>query len=160
MFLAKQVHHHSPQDGERAKKMTKRQIKVIVSQLGIDAHDRGMLIVSRALRDAGMEVVYLGANNTVEQIVRVAVQEDADVVGVSSHGESHLVLAPKLVRRLKEEGLADVLVVLGGLILADDIPIMKKAGISEVFTEGAKLDDIVKYIEDNVGKRRRTASTI
>lgn len=139
--------------------MARKQIKVVVSQLGIDAHDKGMLIVSRALRDAGMEVIYLGANNTPEQIVRVAIQEGADVIGVSSHGESHLVLAPKLAKRLKEEGLEDVVFILGGLILADDIPIMKKAGVTEVFTEGAKLDAIVKFIEDKVDERRLAAST-
>jgi len=140
-------------------KMALKKIKVLLSQLGIDNHDRGILIVSRALRDAGMEVVYLGGNNTVEQIVRASIQEGVDVVGVSSHGESHLVLAPKLVQCLKEEGLGNVLVILGGLVLEDDIPVMKKAGISEVFTEGAKLDDIVKYIEEKASGKDRVAST-
>ena len=139
--------------------MARKRIKVLVSQLGIDNHDRGILIVSRALRDAGMEVIYLGSNNTVEQIVRACLQEGVDVVGVSSHGESHLVLAPKLIQRLKEEGLGDVLVILGGLVLDEDIPIMKKAGISEVFAEGAKLDDIVKYIEEKIGGQDRVAHT-
>lgn len=142
----------------RDSKMARNQIKVVVSQLGIDNHDRGMLIVCKALRDAGMEVIYLGSNNTVEQIVRVALQEGVDMVGVSSHGEAHLALAPKLVRHMKEAGLDDVLVILGGLILEDDIPKMKAAGIHEVFVEGAKLKDIVKYVEEQVGERRRVAA--
>ena len=139
--------------------MARKKIKVIVSKLGIDGHDRGMLVVSRALRDAGMEVIYLGTNNTIEEIVRVSVQEDVDVVGVNCYGDAHLVLAPKLVQRLKEQGLGHVPVILGGLVLDEDIPMMKEAGISEVFGESSKLDDIVKYIEEKTGEQDRKAST-
>ncbi len=129
--------------------MARKKIRVVLSILGIDGHDRGILVVSRALRDAGMEVIYLGTNNTVEEIVRVSIQEDADVVGVSSHCDAHLTLAPKLVQRLKEEGLGHVSVILGGLVPDEDIPVMKEAGINEIFAEGAKLDDIVKFILPN-----------
>ncbi|MFC1924799.1 cobalamin B12-binding domain-containing protein, partial [Chloroflexota bacterium] len=129
--------------------MARKKIKVVMSKLGIDGHDRGMLVVSKALRDAGMEVVYLGTTGrTIEDIVRVSVQEDVDVVGVNSYGDAHLILAPKLVQRLKEQGLGHVLVILGGLVPDEDIPMMKEAGISEVFGELSKLDDIVKYIEE------------
>lgn len=138
--------------------MARKSIKVVLSMLGIDGHDRGILLVSRALRDAGMEVVYLGSNNTVDQIVRVSMQEDADVVGVSSHCEAHRVLAPKLVQRLKEEGLGDIPVFLGGLILPEDIPGLKQAGITEVFEEGAQLDNIVKHVELEAGARSCVAS--
>ena len=128
--------------------MARKKIKVLISKLGIDGHDRGMLVVSRALRNAGMEVVYLGVNITVEEIVQVSTQEDVDIIGVSSHSDAHLTLAPKLVRRLKEEGMGHVPIILGGLILDDDIPLMKEAGVSKIFRELAKSNDIVKYIEE------------
>ena len=126
--------------------------------LGIDGHDRGILLVSRALRDAGLEVVYLGSNNTPEEIVQVSIQEDADVVGVSSHCEAHLTLAPKLVQLMKEGSLGHVPVILGGLVLREDIPRMKEAGISEVFEESSNLDDIVKYIKEKAGGQDLVAS--
>jgi len=125
----------------------KRPIRVLMSKLGMDGHDRGLLVVTLALRDAGMEVIYLGTNRSVDEIAQVALQESVDIVGVSSLSDAHRRLAPKLVQRLKDKGMGHVPVVLGGLILDEDIPAMKEVGITEVFTEGVKLDEMVKYFE-------------
>ena len=126
---------------------SKRPIRVLMSKLGMDGHDRGLLVVTLALRDAGMEVIYIGTNRSVDEIAQVAVQEGVDIVGVSSLSDAHRRLAPRLVQRLKDKGMGHVPVVLGGLILDEDIPALKEAGIAEVFTEGVKLDDMVTYFE-------------
>ena len=116
---------------------------------GLDGHDRGAKVMVRALRDAGMEVIYTGIRQTPEQIVEAAVQEDIDVVGLSILSGAHMTLFPKITRLLKERGMDDVLVIGGGIIPEEDIPAMKEAGIAEVFGPGTPIETIVKYIEEN-----------
>ena len=124
--------------------MNKR-IRVIVARLGMDAHWRGSIVVARALRDAGMEVVYLG-NQMPAGIVQTALQEDADVIGLSTLSGNHLILAPEVVRLLREKGLADTVVVLGGTVPQADVPGLKEAGIAGVFGPGTPLKDIIDFI--------------
>src|SRR6476619_2844241 len=114
--------------------MSDRPIRVLIAKPGLDGHDRGALVVAKALRDAGMEVIYSGLRQTPQQIVATAIQEDVDVVGLSSLSGAHMHLFPEVVRLLKEQGVDDVLVVGGGVIPDDDIPLLQEAGISEVFT--------------------------
>jgi methylmalonyl-CoA mutase C-terminal domain/subunit len=123
---------------------------VLVAKPGLDGHDRGAKIVARALRDAGMEVIYTGLRQTPEMIVRAAVDESVDVIGLSILSGAHNALFPKIMELLKAEGVDDVLVVAGGIIPEDDIPALKSCGISMVFGPGTPLADIVKYIEANV----------
>jgi len=120
-----------------------------VAKPGLDGHDRGAKVMVRALRDAGMEVIYTGIRQTPEQIVEAAVQEDVDVVGLSILSGAHMTLFPKITRLLKERGMDDVLVIGGGIIPEEDIPAMKEAGIAEVFGPGTPIETIVKYIEEN-----------
>ncbi|GAW92961.1 cobalamin B12-binding domain-containing protein [Calderihabitans maritimus] len=129
-----------------------RKIKVVIAKLGLDIHWRGAVAVSRLLRDEGMEVVYLG-NQFPEAIVNAAVQEGADVVGLSTLGGNHLTVGPKVVRLLKEKGLEQILVVMGGVIPPDDIPLLKKAGIAEVFGPETPIKDIADFIRKQVGSR-------
>ena len=119
--------------------------RILLSKLGLDGHDRGITLVASALRDAGMEVIYLGLHNTVEEIVQSAIQEDVDAVGLSSLADAHLVLAPRVVESLRKAG-KDAAVILGGFIQPEDITILKQAGITEVFGTGSKLEDVVKFI--------------
>ncbi len=128
-----------------------RKIKVLMAKLGLDIHWRGAVAVSRMLRDAGMEVVYLG-NQFPEEIINAAIQEDADVVGLSTLGGNHAVLGPKVVRLLREKGMGDVLVLMGGVIPSDDIPALKKAGIAEVFGPETQIQEIVDFIHANLKK--------
>jgi len=125
-------------------------IRVLIAKPGLDGHDRGAKVVARALRDAGMEVIYTGIRQTPEQIVNAAIQEGVDVVGLSSLSGGHNHLFPKVARILKEKGADDVLVVGGGIIPVDDIPILKQAGIREIFQPGASTQDIIKYLQENV----------
>ena len=127
-----------------------RKIRVLVAKPGLDGHDRGAKVIARALRDAGMEVVYTGIRQTAEQIANAAIQEAVDIVGLSSLSGAHLALFPKVVQILKEKGGEDIIVFGGGIIPVDDIPILKKAGIREIFQPGASTEDIIKYIKDNV----------
>jgi|SRR5512139_959626 len=127
-----------------------RKIRVLIAKPGLDGHDRGAKVVARALRDAGMEVIYTGIRQTPEQIVNAAIQEGVDVVGLSSLSGGHNHLFPKVARILKEKGADDVLVVGGGIIPVDDIPILKQAGIREIFQPGASTQDIIKYLQENV----------
>jgi len=127
-----------------------RKIRVLIAKPGLDGHDRGAKVVARALRDAGMEVIYTGIRQTPEQIVNAAIQEGVDVVGMSSLSGGHNHLFPKVARILKEKGADDVLVVGGGIIPVDDIPILKQAGIREIFQPGASTQDIIKYLQENV----------
>jgi len=127
-----------------------RKIRVLIAKPGLDGHDRGAKVVARALRDAGMEVIYTGIRQTPEQIVNAAIQEGVDVVGLSSLSGGHNHLFPKVARILKEKGADDVLVVGGGIIPVDDIPILKRAGIREIFQPGASTQDIIKYLQENV----------
>jgi methylmalonyl-CoA mutase C-terminal domain/subunit len=132
--------------------MAEKKIRVLLSKLGLDGHDRGIGTVAMALRDAGMEIIYLGRHQTTEQIVRAAIEEDVDVVGLSSLADAHRILAPKVVERLRKRGATHILVILGGFIQPEDIPMLKEAGISEVFGSGTKLSNIVEFIRANVSK--------
>ncbi|MBN1280050.1 MAG: cobalamin B12-binding domain-containing protein [Candidatus Thermoplasmatota archaeon] len=127
-----------------------KKIRVLVAKPGLDGHDRGAKIVARALRDAGMEVVYTGLHQTAEQIVNTAIQEDVDVVGLSLLSGAHLTLFVDVARLLKEKDIHDVLIVGGGIIPQDDVPTLKKAGIAEVFGPGTPVDEIVSFIKKNV----------
>jgi methylmalonyl-CoA mutase, C-terminal domain len=123
-----------------------RKIRVVVAKPGLDGHDRGAKIIARALRDAGMEVIYTGLHQTPEQIVATVIQEDADAVGLSILSGAHMTLVPKVIDLLKEQGADDVIVTVGGTIPADDAPALKELGVAEVFTPGASTDDIVGFI--------------
>jgi methylmalonyl-CoA mutase C-terminal domain/subunit len=126
-------------------------IRVVVAKPGLDGHDRGAKIIARALRDAGMEVIYTGLHQTPEQIAATVVQEDADAVGLSILSGAHMTLVPRVVDMLREQGAEDVVVTVGGTIPADDVPELKKLGIAEVFTPGASTDEIVEFVRKAVG---------
>ena len=127
-----------------------RKIRVLVAKPGLDGHDRGAKVVARALRDAGMEVIYTGLHQTAEMVVDSAIQEDVDVIGLSLLSGAHMTLFVDVTKILKEKGMEDVLVVGGGIIPEDDAPKLKKAGIAGVFGPGTHCDDIVKFIKKNV----------
>ena len=137
---------------------TERKIRVVVAKPGLDGHDRGAKIIARALRDAGMEVIYTGLHQTPEQIVETVIQEDADAVGLSILSGAHMTLVPRIVALLAEQDVTDVIVTVGGTIPSDDIPELKRLGVSEVFTPGAPTQDIINFIEDAVEKGRATGS--
>lgn len=128
-------------------------IKVIISKVGLDGHDRGAKVVASLLREAGMEVVYLGMYQTPESIVKAAIDEDADVIGVSYLSGEHLVFTPLIVEEMKKKGLDDVLFVAGGSFPPEDIPTMKAMGIDEVFRGGSLTEDFVGYILTHAGKK-------
>jgi methylmalonyl-CoA mutase C-terminal domain/subunit len=130
-----------------------RRIRVLVAKPGLDGHDRGAKIVARALRDAGMEVIYTGLRQTPEQIATAALQEDVDAIGISILSGAHSTIVPRICELLRAEGLNDVLVVVGGIIPDEDIPALKQAGVAEVFQPGASTQAIVNFI------RSRTAAT-
>ena len=130
--------------------MNTRKIKVIISKVGLDGHDRGAKVVASLLKEAGMEVVYLGMYQTPEGIVKAAIDEDADVIGVSYLSGEHLVFTPKIVEEMNKNDLDDVLFIAGGSFPPEDIPIMKEMGVDEVFRGGSLTDAIVNYIRENV----------
>ncbi len=125
-----------------------KHIRVLIAKAGLDGHDRGAKVIAQALRDAGMEVIYTGLRQTPEQIVEAAIQEDVQVVGLSSLSGAHIHLFPPVAQLLREQGAGDVLVIGGGVIPVEDIPYLKEAGIAEVFTPGTSTEDIVKYIKE------------
>ncbi len=127
-----------------------RPIRVLVAKAGLDGHDRGAKIIARALRDAGMEVLYTGLRKTPESIVQAAIQEDVDCIGLSILSGAHNALVPRLVALLKAEKAEDILLVLGGTIPQADIPALKAAGVAEVFGPGTPLDSIVTFLKENV----------
>ncbi len=127
-----------------------KKIKVLIAKPGLDGHDRGAKVVSRALRDAGMEVIYTGIRQTPEQIVATAVQEDVDSIGLSCLSGAHNKLFPKVVNLLKEKGAGDVLVFGGGIIPDEDISGLKDAGVSEIFLPGTSTEDTIEFIKNNV----------
>lgn len=137
--------------------MPDKKIRVLVAKPGLDGHDRGIKVVARGLRDAGMEVIYLGIRLTPEQIVEAAIQEDVDVVGLSCLSGAHMALFPRTVKLLREKGANNVLVVAGGIIPKKDVPRLKEAGIAQTFGPGTPLAEIVKYIEESVNKTYDTA---
>jgi methylmalonyl-CoA mutase cobalamin-binding domain/chain len=128
-----------------------RKIRVVVAKPGLDGHDRGAKIIARALRDAGMEVIYTGLHQTPEQIAETVLQEDADAVGLSILSGAHMTLVPRVVSLLKDQGADDVVVTVGGTIPADDIPELKELGVAEVFTPGSSTQEIVDFIRSSVG---------
>ena len=129
---------------------TAERVRILVAKPGLDGHDRGAKIIARALRDAGMEVIYTGLHQTPEQIVETVIQEDADAVGLSILSGAHMTLVPRIVELLREQAVDDVLVTVGGTIPADDIPELKRLGVAEVFQPGASLERIVEFVRANV----------
>jgi methylmalonyl-CoA mutase C-terminal domain/subunit len=127
-----------------------RKIRVVIAKPGLDGHDRGAKIIARALRDAGMEVIYTGLHQTPEQIVETAIQEDADAVGISILSGAHMTLVPRILEGLKANGAEDVLVVLGGTIPTEDAVELKEQGVAEVFTPGAPTSQIVDFLKAKV----------
>jgi methylmalonyl-CoA mutase C-terminal domain/subunit len=123
---------------------------VVIAKPGLDGHDRGAKIIARALRDAGMEVIYTGLHQTPEQIVETAIQEDADAVGISILSGAHMTLVPRILELLREQGAEDVIVVVGGTIPGDDIAELKTLGVAEVFTPGAPTQEIVDFLRGAV----------
>ena len=134
--------------------MSSRKIRVVVAKPGLDGHDRGAKIIARALRDAGMEVIYTGLHQTPEQITETVLQEDADAVGLSILSGAHMTLVPRVVDLLKEQGAEEVVVTVGGTIPSDDVPELKKLGVDEVFTPGSSTQSIIDYIRGAVEQRR------
>jgi methylmalonyl-CoA mutase C-terminal domain/subunit len=128
-------------------------IRVVVAKPGLDGHDRGAKIIARALRDAGMEVIYTGLHQTPEQIVETVIQEDADAVGLSILSGAHMTLVPRVVELLREQGVEDVVITVGGTIPAEDIPELKSLGVAEVFTPGAPTQAIVDFIRGAIVPR-------
>lgn len=133
--------------------MKREQTRVLIAKPGLDGHWRGAMVVGMALRDAGMEVIY-GGNLTPQEIVESALQEDVDVIGLSTLCAGHVRLIPEVTRILKEKGMEDRLVVVGGIIPREDIPVLKEAGVDEVFLPGSKLEAIVEYIGEKAARRR------
>src|SRR4051794_38580478 len=129
---------------------TARKIRVVVAKPGLDGHDRGAKIIARALRDAGMEVIYTGLHQTPEQIAETVIQEDADAVGLSILSGAHMTLVPRVVKLLGEQGAEDVLVTVGGTIPSDDVPELKKLGVAAVFTPGSSTQEIVDFFRESV----------
>ena len=133
--------------------MTERTLRILVGKPGLDGHDRGAKIIARAFRDAGFEVIYTGLHQTPEQIVSAAIQEDVDAVGLSILSGAHNALLPRVCQLFKEKGADDIVVFGGGVIPDDDIPGLKQAGVSEVFTPGTSTESIVQWVRDNVSPR-------
>jgi len=131
-----------------------RRIKILVAKIGLDGHDRGVRVVARALRDGGMEVIYAGLRQTPEMVAQAVLQEDADAVGVSMHNAAHMTLIPKLLRLLHERGMDHVLVTGGGILPPEDVAALKKLGCGELFLPGAPLDEVVRYVREEVQRRR------
>jgi methylmalonyl-CoA mutase C-terminal domain/subunit len=131
-----------------------RPLRVIVAKAGLDGHDRGAKVIARALRDAGMEVIYTGLFQTPEQIVQTAIQEDADGIGLSILSGAHMTLFPLVVEQLKEQGAEDIVFFGGGTIPQDDAEELRRLGVREIFTPGAPLSEIIAFVERECGKRR------
>jgi methylmalonyl-CoA mutase C-terminal domain/subunit len=135
--------------------LTSRRIRVVVAKVGLDGHEVGARVVARGLMDAGMEVVYTGLRRTPEQVVATALQEDADVIGISILSGAHVPLLRRVARLLAEEGLDDVLVIAGGVIPDDDVEVLRELGISAVFHPATTTDEIAAYVRANVRRRAR-----
>jgi methylmalonyl-CoA mutase, C-terminal domain len=130
--------------------MAQERIRVLLAKPGLDGHDRGVKVIARALRDAGMEVIYTGLRQTPEQVVSAAVQEDVDAIGLSILSGAHMTLFPRVVELSREAGIDDVIIFGGGIIPDEDIPRLKELGVTEVFTPGARMDEIIEFIRNNV----------
>ncbi|HEV2183366.1 MAG TPA: cobalamin B12-binding domain-containing protein [Candidatus Acidoferrales bacterium] len=137
--------------------MSDKKIRVLIAKPGLDGHDRGAKIIARALRDAGMEVIYTGLRQTPEMIASAAAQEDVDVIGLSILSGAHNALCPRLMELLRGKGMTDVIVLIGGIIPEADIPDLKKAGIAEVFLPGTSTQDIVEFIRKRLAPSAQKA---
>jgi methylmalonyl-CoA mutase C-terminal domain/subunit len=137
--------------------MSEERIRVLLAKPGLDGHDRGVKVIARALRDAGMEVIYTGLRQTPEMVVSAAVQEDVDAIGMSILSGAHMTLFPRVVELVREAGIDDVIIFGGGIIPDEDIPRLKQLGVSEVFTPGAKMADIVDFIRKNARRSTQLA---
>ncbi|CDM64417.1 cobalamin B12-binding domain-containing protein [Pyrinomonas methylaliphatogenes] len=133
--------------------MSERKIRVLIAKPGLDGHDRGAKVIARALRDAGMEVIYTGLRQTPEMIAAAAAQEDVDAVGISILSGAHNTLCPRIVELLRERGMHDCLVIVGGIIPQEDIPRLKEQGIAEVFLPGTSTEEIIRFLRENVRPR-------
>jgi len=134
--------------------LSKKKIRVLVAKPGLDSHDRGAKVVARALRDAGMEVIYTGLRQTPEQIVETVLQEDVDVLGLSILSGAHMTLFPKIIELMEKKGLNDVLVFAGGIIPEEDILPLKKLGVKEIFGPGTPTDTVVNFVKEHAEKSR------
>ena len=134
--------------------MLMKKIRVLIAKPGLDGHDRGAKVIARALRDAGMEVIYTGLRQTPEMIASAAVQEDVDVIGLSILSGAHNTLCPQLMKLLHEKGMQDVTVLVGGIIPEADIPVLKQAGIAEIFLPGTSTQDIIDFIHKRLAQPR------
>lgn len=135
----------------------RRTLRVLIAKVGLDGHDRGAKVVARALRDAGMEVIYTGVHQTPEQVVETALQEDADAVGLSLLSGAHNYLFPRIAELMREKGMDDVLLFGGGIIPEDDVPFLKEHGVERVFPPGSSLEEIAAYVREAVARRRGSA---
>ena len=133
--------------------MPEKKLRILVAKPGLDGHDRGAKIIARALRDAGMEVIYTGLHQTPEMIVNAAIQEDVDAIGLSIMSGAHMTLFPAVLELLRKQKAEDVSVFGGGIIPDDDIPSLKKAGVAEIFTPGSSTQEIVKWIREKIQPR-------
>jgi methylmalonyl-CoA mutase C-terminal domain/subunit len=133
--------------------VTEKKIRVLVAKPGLDGHDRGAKIIARALRDAGMEVIYTGLRQTPEMIVEAAIQEDVDVIGMSILSGAHMTLFPRVMKLLAENGLDDVLVVAGGIIPDDDVPALRDIGIAGIFGPGTSTEEATRFVKENVRRK-------
>src|SRR3989441_3370848 len=138
--------------------MDQSRIRVLVAKPGLDGHDRGAKVIARALRDAGMEVVYTGLRQTPEMIAVAALQEDVDAVGVSILSGAHNTLCPRIVQLLREQGMNDCLVLVGGIVPQEDIPRLKQLGVAEIFLPGTSTEEIVEFLHQNVKPREQYSS--
>ena len=146
---------HTPSDIEETRETggTTRKIRVLIAKPGLDGHDRGAKIIARALRDAGMEVIYTGLHQTPDMIAEAALQEDVDAIGLSILSGAHMALFPRVIEALRTRGLDDVLVYAGGIIPDDDIPAIKEMGVAGVFGPGTPMEETVRFVRENVKPR-------
>ncbi len=131
---------------------TGRKIRILTAKVGLDGHDRGIKVISRALRDAGIEVIYTGLHQTPEMVVETAIQEDVDGIGISILSGAHMTLFPEILRLLKEKGAEDIVVFGGGIIPEDDVEALQKMGVEKVFTPGTSLDEAVAFVKERFGQ--------
>jgi methylmalonyl-CoA mutase C-terminal domain/subunit len=136
-----------PETAERTERAATKRIRVLMAKAGLDGHDRGVKVIARALRDAGMEVIYTGLHNTPEQVVRAALQEDVDVIGVSILSGAHMTIFPRILELMKEYGMDDVVLIGGGIIPDEDKEKLKEMGVHEIFGPGASTQEIVEFIQ-------------
>lgn len=138
----------------KSRPSSRTKIRVLLAKAGLDGHDRGIKVIAMALRDAGMEVIYLGLRRTAEEIVTAAVEEDVDVIGISLLSGAHTILLPQIASLMKAKGLKDALLIGGGIIPEEDRPMLRKKGVAELFTPGARIEDIVRFIKTAVRKKQ------